>query len=397
MKKNLHQRGAQAPLVGFKAGSQIKVKVEKLAIGGAGVARHEGLVVFIPQAAPNEELLVELTLVKKNFSEARILEILSPSPFRRTPPCPVANVCGGCNWQHIDEAEQLRQKELLVLETIKKFNRDLEFEYLPIQKSPRSLRYRNRIQPKYANDNFGFFARNSHAIVPITDCPITETTLTDRFAEVKKWIRDQKKPGLQKLEMYISEDNEVRYGLISDDDDGIGFSQVNRFQNVDLIQTVLDWTRGDDYPHIWDFYSGAGNFTFPLAEAWTSASVTGVELNPKLVERGRAKSRDSRIEFIKSDVESFLLKTKPKPQDLVILDPPRAGASEPIMRALLEARARKIIYISCHPVSLARDLQWFFAHAQKMGIKAQLTRVQAFEMFPQTDHVETVVELRVDS
>lgn len=397
MKKNLHQRGAQAPLVGLKAGAKIKVKVEKLAIGGAGVARHEGLVVFIPQAAPNEELLVELTLVKKNFSEAKILEILTPSPSRRTPPCPVANVCGGCNWQHIEESEQLRQKELLVLETIKKFNRDLEFEYLPIQKSPRTLRYRNRIQPKYANDKFGFFARNSHEIIPITDCPITETTLTDRFAEVKEWIRSQKKPGLQKLEMYISEDDEVRYGLISDDDDGIGFSQVNRFQNVDLIQTVLDWTQGESYPHIWDFYSGAGNFTFPLAEAWTSASVTGVELNPKLVERGRAKSRDSRIQFMKSDVESFLAKTQPKSQDLVILDPPRAGASEPIMRALLEARARKIIYISCHPVSLARDLQWFFAHAQKAGIKAHLTRVQAFEMFPQTDHVETVVELRVDS
>jgi 23S rRNA (uracil1939-C5)-methyltransferase len=83
--------------------------------------------------------------------------------------------------------------------------------------------------------------------------------------------------------------------------------------------------------------------------------------------------------------------------DLVVLDPPRAGASEEIMRALAAAQPRKIIYISCHPVSLARDLKWFFDWAQKLGLKASLDRVQAFEMFPQTDHVETIAELRVDS
>lgn len=393
MKKNLHQRGAQAPLVGSKA----TVKIDKLAVGGAGVARHEGLVVFVPLAAPDDELLVEFTLVKKNFSEARILEIIRPGPARRTPPCPVALVCGGCNWQQISEEEQRRQKEQIVLETIQKFNRGLEFEYLPIQASPRSLRYRNRIQPKYANGRFGFFARNSHEIVAIEDCPITETALTDKFSEVKQWLQSQKKSGLQKLEMYISEDDSVRYGLISEEDDGIGFSQVNRFQNVDLIRTALDWAGGEEYRHIWDLYSGAGNFTFPFAERWTSAPITGVELNPKLVKRGQAKSRDSRIQFVESDVESFLKKTKPHSQDLVILDPPRAGASEYIMQALLEARPKKIIYISCHPVSLARDLQWFFKKAQELNIKASLRRVQAFEMFPQTDHVETVVELRVDS
>ncbi|MNL45123.1 23S rRNA (uracil(1939)-C(5))-methyltransferase RlmD [compost metagenome] len=164
-----------------------------------------------------------------------------------------------------------------------------------------------------------------------------------------------------------------------------------------MIQTVLNWAGDDEYGHIWDFYSGAGNFTFPLAEHWTSARITGVELNPKLVKRGQAKSRDSRVQFVESDVESFLKKTKPQSQDLVVLDPPRAGASEYIMQALLEARPKKIIYISCHPVSLARDLQWFFKRAEELGIKASLHRVQAFEMFPQTDHVETVVELRVDS
>ena len=88
------KRGAQAPLLG----SKVQVKIEKLAVGGAGVARHEGLVIFVQQAAPDEELIVEITLQKKNFAEAKIVQILKPSPSRRLAPCPVASRCGGCNW-----------------------------------------------------------------------------------------------------------------------------------------------------------------------------------------------------------------------------------------------------------------------------------------------------------
>ncbi|HWU41885.1 MAG TPA: TRAM domain-containing protein [Bdellovibrio sp.] len=378
--------------------SQIKVKIEKMAIGGAGVARHDGLVIFVDQAAPDDELLIELTTKKKNFAEARIIEILKPGPSRRAAPCPYASVCGGCNWQHIDETEQRRQKELLVFETIKKFNPTLEFEYLPLKASPRSLRYRNRIQPKFSNSKFGFFARNSHEIVEIDDCLITEETLTQQFSSAKKWAAEKHSKELLRLEMYISDKEEVRYGLITDEDDGIGFSQVNRFQNVDLLETSLDWSesKSQTYHQIFDLYAGAGNFTFPLLNKYKSSSVTAVELNPKLVERGRAQSNDKRLRYFLSDVESFMRRAQVTEQDLVLLDPPRAGASEYIMRALAAAKPQKIIYISCHPVSLARDLKWFFEETHKLGHHYRLNRVQAFEMFPQTDHVETIAELRVD-
>lgn len=377
--------------------SQIKIKIEKLAIGGAGIARHDGLVIFVPQAAPEDELLVEITSKKKNFAEARIVEILKPGPARRTPPCRYAHECGGCNWQHLTEDEQRRQKELLVLETIKKFNPTLDFEYLPLQKSSHSLRYRNRIQPKFKDGKFGFFARNSHEIVEIDDCLITEEALTKKFPEVRAWAAAKKSSELQRLEMYLSDSEEVRYGLITDDDDGIGFSQVNRFQNEDLLKTALDWAGEDNYSQIFDLYAGAGNFTFPLAQKYkNAAAITAVELNPKLVERGRTENKDKRLRYFLSDVESFMKRATLTPQDLVLLDPPRAGASEYIMRALAAAQPKKIIYISCHPVSLSRDLKWFFESAQKMGPKYRLAKVQAFEMFPQTDHVETIAELRVD-
>ena len=388
-----NKRGAQAPLLG----SKIKLTIEKLAIGGAGVARHEGLVVFVPQAAPNEEILAEVTLVKKNFLEAKLVEILKPSPSRREPPCPVASVCGGCNWQHINEEEQRRQKEKLVLETLQKFNRGVEFEYLPLQPSPRVWRYRNRIQPKFKNGRFGFFMRNSHEIVEISDCPITEEALTEKFAEVREWAAQKKSTELQRLEMYIPEEGGVRYGLITDDDDGIGFSQVNRFQNEDLVKTALEWAGDENYEHVFDLYAGAGNFTFPLAQKYRDSKVVGVELNPKLVTRAKSKITEPRISYFLSDVENYMRKAHIGHNDLVLLDPPRAGASEFTMRTLAAASPRKIIYISCHPVSLARDLNWFFAWSQKLGTRMKLTRVQAFEMFPQTDHVETIAELRVDS
>lgn len=393
MSAKSNKRGAQAPLLG----SKIKLNIEKLAIGGAGVARHEGMVVFVPQAAPNEEILAEVTLVKKNFVEAKLVEVLKASPFRREPPCPVANVCGGCNWQHINEDEQRRQKEKLVLETIQKFNRGVEFEYLPIKESPRSLRYRNRIQPKFRNNHFGFFARNSHDVVEIEDCLITEETLTAKFPEVKAWVQAKKSKDLQRLEMYISEEGPVRYGLITDEDDGIGFSQVNRFQNEDLIQTALSWAGEEKYDQVFDLYAGAGNFTFPLAQKYPTSQVIGVELNPKLVEKAKSKIQDKNVKYFLSDVESYMRRASIGNQDLVLLDPPRAGASELIMRTLAAAKPKKIIYISCHPVSLARDLNWFFAWSQKLGTPMKLARVQAFEMFPQTDHVETIAELRVDS
>lgn len=386
--------GAEAPLLG----SKIQLTIEKLAVGGAGIARHDGMVIFVPLTAPEDEILAEITVAKKNFAEARVVEVLKPGPSRRLPPCPYfGEGCGGCNWQHLTEEEQRRQKHLLVFETLKKFNPLVEFEYLPLQPSPRVLRYRNRIQPKAKGNRFGFFARQSHEILDIQDCLITEEALTAKFADVRQWAMNKGAAELKKLEMYIADDESIRYGLITDEDDGVGFSQVNRFQNEDLLQTALSWAGDHEYSKVFDLYAGSGNFTFPLAKKYKSATIYGVELNPKLVDKARSQIRDKKLSYFHSDVETYMRRAVIGTNDLVVLDPPRAGASEYIMRALAAARPRKIIYISCHPVSLARDLQWFFDWAHKLGLRAHLDRVQAFEMFPQTDHVETIAELRVDS
>lgn len=381
-------RGAQAPLLG----SELQVSIEKLAVGGAGVARHEGFVFFVADAAPGDELSVEITALKKNFGEARIRRILNGGPARRAPPCPVADRCGGCNWQHIAEEEQRRQKELLVKETLEKFLRGQDFEYLPLKECAQSLRYRNRIQPKFTRQAFGFYARGSHEIVDIQDCPITEKALAQEIPAARTWAQSQKSEG--RIEMYLDREQRAHFTFTDQNDEGFGFSQVNRFQNEDLVAAVLDWTRGAEYRHIFDLYAGAGNFSFPLMQT-LNRPLTAVELSEKLVGKGRELNRFSDLEFVHSDVEKYLRRTRITPEDLVVLDPPRAGCSEDVMRMLAKARPRKIVYISCHPVSLARDLKRFFEFTGKNASTTpmKLRRVQAFEMFPQTDHVETIVEL----
>lgn len=385
------RRGAQAPLLG----SQHKISIEKLAVGGAGVARAEGFVLFVPDSAPGDELLVEISAVKKNFGEARILEILTAGPARRKPPCPVAGVCGGCNWQHLEEVEQQKQKELFVRETLLRFLPGITFDYLPLKPSPAAFRYRNRIQPKFKDGRFGFYARESHDLVEIQDCLITEEALARKIPEARKWALSQRSEG--RLEMYLDPQQEVHFAFADQPDEGIGFSQVNRFQNEDLVATVLEWAAESDYEKIYDLYAGAGNFSFPLSAKFKKP-VTAVELSAKLVEKGRSMASDA-LRFVGSDVEKYLLHAPGiTSRDLIVLDPPRAGCSEAVMRSLAQAGPRKIIYISCHPVSLARDLKWFFQEAARLGKpNLGLRRARAFEMFPQTDHVETIIELGVDS
>jgi len=387
-------------------GQQLTVTIEKLAIGGSGIARHDGFVVFVPDSAPGDELLVKVTTKKKNFAEAQIIKILKPGPSRRTPPCPIADRCGGCNWQHVEESEQRQQKQVMVQEILKKFLPGHELPFLPLQPSPLSLRYRNRIQPKYFKGHFGFFGRRSHEIVEAADCLITEEKLTAEFAHIKSEM-DRKyanSKDIQRLEIYLDQYEQTQWLLMGEEKEGVGFSQVNRFQNEDLIRTVLDWSEGFDYERIFDLYSGSGNFTFPLAAMYSTQQVIAAELDSKLVQRAKEKiqkdpSLNKRTQYYLSDVESFMKKTKFQPKDLILLDPPRAGADDAVMTALAKASVTKIIYISCHPASLARDLKYFFAAQEQTSSsrKLKLRRIQCFEMFPQTDHVETIAELAVDT
>jgi 23S rRNA (uracil1939-C5)-methyltransferase len=386
-------------------GQRLNVHVDRLSVGGRGVARHDKLVVFIPDAAPGDDLEIELTLVKSNYSEARILNILKRGPSRVQPPCPVADRCGGCNWQHVSYASQLIEKRGLVRESIRRFSGydvSMESTVGEVVASPTEWRYRNRIQLHHRSGELGFFKRSSHEIVNIDDCLITETAITDRFSDLKRQFSSEA-PG--RFEVFITTGQEVKTrgvanreaeGGDGDEFDGNAFSQVNTRQNENLISAVLDAaTRAVDRNSakpIFDFYSGNGNFTFPLAKTFVASPITAVELNREsckfALEKASSEFPGRGVKIVESGVEGFLRTEPSLKNSLVLLDPPRTGCSTEVSQFVSQARPHTLIYVSCNPVTLGRDLKIY----REAGFK--LVSVQPFDMFPQTDHVETLAVLQ---
>ena len=353
-------------------GQRLELQIDKLASGGRGVARHHGRVIFVDGAAPDELVAAEITAVKKNYAEARVQGLLRPSIHRVQPLCPVFGKCGGCSWQHIDYAEQLRQKRNLVEEALQKFFRVHEVAVAPVIPSPQPWYYRNRIQLHARGQRIGFHARGSNELVEIQECRIAEPGLNQELQR----LRGQKN---------LPERFELPWQVGS----GAEFHQVNTQVNLLMIDHVVAQARAAcsaRVQKILDLYCGSGNFTFALAAAFSGAEVHGVELNARSVQRARERVTAAGPQFHAIPAETFLA-SQSTSSTLVVLDPPRQGCSTEVLRALLRHPAQALIYVSCDPVTLARDLKSF----GEAGFR--LTNVQPFDMFPQTEHVETVATL----
>jgi 23S rRNA (uracil1939-C5)-methyltransferase len=363
-------------------GSKLKLHIDRLSVGGRGVGRSDALVVFVADVC-----------------EARLIQVLKASSERVVPPCPVAGICGGCNWQHISYAEQLVVKRDLVRESLRKFSGfDVSGEdrVQPVVASPRPFRYRNRIQLHHTPGVIGYYKRGSHSLVSIDDCPISEEKIAKEIPKLRATL-----PGSGRLEVYVAEDETVHTrggGLPGEDDEGglsFAFSQVNTQQNRNLVSAVVSTFMTKlidaDAPIIFDLYAGSGNFSFALAKAFPDSNLTAVELNEESVGRAREKTAQSfseqTIRWVQSDVGAFLAREVLPKGAGVLLDPPRAGCDPEIVSKLAKSSLAFIAYVSCHPVTLSRDLKTF----NESGWI--LESVQPFDMFPQTDHVETLAVL----
>ncbi len=370
----------------LRVGDHIEITVDRMAIGGRGVGRFDGRVVFVADVAPQDTVRARITLIKKKFAEADCVEVLKPGPSRVAPPCPYAGECGGCSWQQISYSEQLLQKQAMVQDAFRKFSGFTSFDVRPVIPSPQEFRYRNRVQVHLAPNQLGFFKKRSHQIIDIQDCLITDQQLTGQFAELRA-----AKPQQNRIELLLTQTGQVVRSSNPRFEDELGFSQVNTGQNENLIRYVLRESEVLQlHPkRIHDLYAGAGNFTFPLAGKFSETPVSAVESHPKSVEFARKKITSGNLEFHEVRVERYLKTLKSLQTDLILLDPPRAGVGTEVMTQISQLDPLALIYISCHPVTLARDLQALKGY--------ELVSVQPFDMFPQTDHVETVVVLKKSS
>ena len=216
------------------------ITVEKMAVGGSAVARiavaDKSVVVFIPYGAPNDELKIKISAVEKNFLNGEIIEIIKAGSGRRTAACEYFGRCGGCLWQHIDESEQVLQKELILKDLFKKFLPAVEYNLLPTVSTPEKLGYRNRIQLKQMGQKIGYFKHESHDIVEINNCLISETALQNYIPTFKTKLRPSEK--LKKFEIKINQTGGVEHYPVGEFGEGLAFSQVNRFVNQRLVETV---------------------------------------------------------------------------------------------------------------------------------------------------------------
>lgn len=370
----------------FAVGKELKIDILRVSAGGGrGVAKEGGFVIFVPDTAPGDVVRVKITSLKKSFAEAEMVEMIQPSEHRIEPACPVFKDCGGCTLQMIKMSEQHRQKEGFLKFALGSVYRDEEINIEPIQGSAKAFRYRNRIQLHQEGKALGFYKKGSHRLVRIDDCLITDERIISKFPELKRQNRKRR------VELAVTQGGMVLRSEKKLEAGQALFSQVNADLNKVLIRYVLDEAKTiPDVKIIQDLYCGSGNFTFPFAKEFEEAAIVGVELSKSSVLLAKEKNIFNNLKFIASDVAAYLKKAKKKENvaDLVLVDPPRKGMAKEVVESLLAAEPKNIFYISCNLASATRDLRI-------LSDKYKMVKAKPFDMFPQTDHLESFFRLEL--
>jgi 23S rRNA (uracil1939-C5)-methyltransferase len=421
----------------------LEVLIEKLVHGGSGLARLDtGQTVFVHGVLPGERVVVTIRKKRKGVLEAALVKVLSPSKDRIIPPCNGEIECTGATWQHIAYPAQLKYKQEILLDTLKKIGGIEPRHLLPILPSPRTDHYRLRTQfnvrMKDNRQRIGFFRQGSYDLIEVKNAFLIHPVI-DRVLKNIRSLSD-KLPLLTELHINASPTGEVHLLLFSEQPfspaidaffaelkkispEVIGvtgfvgrtkastlgknqlaleiegmtlkategnFFQVNWEQNRNMVRTVLDLTSLTGNETVLDLYCGIGNFSLPLAKK--AKTVIGIESGYSAIEDAKANAELNSIpntEFIADDMQKGLkaLIQRKLRADVIVLDPPRAGATLKTLERVLAFVPQKIVYVSCNPSTLARDLKFFHLFG------FHLDRLQPVDMFPYTYHIECVAEM----
>ncbi|HEY8186349.1 MAG TPA: class I SAM-dependent RNA methyltransferase [Pyrinomonadaceae bacterium] len=404
----------------------LQVEIERLLPGGVGLAHAEGLTLFVSLAAPGDVLRVEIDRVQGKIGFASIVEVVKPSPVRLEPPCPYFGRCGGCDFQQLTYDAQLEAKLEIIRDCLHRIAKIEAPQKITIAPSPNQWRYRARAnwQVDSTAKLLGYFERGSNRICDVGYCAVLVPELQETLEQVRNRIfTESSRTQLRDIDSAIGDEgvsvapplagfktqvvsrhigNETYYFSAE------AFFQVNHDLLAALIAEALAEARGQTAV---DLYCGVGLFTVPLARRFER--VTGVEAHAGATHFARRN-----IEFAKRDASVNVTDgtgIKAKPSDLgqvqivtarvgdwleehssaarrvdfLLLDPPRTGCENRDIAGILALRPAQISYVSCDPATLARDLKKLIAAGYS------LDSIAAFDMFPQTHHVETVARLSV--
>jgi len=429
---------------------ELTLSIEKLVYGGDGLAHADGNTVFVPYVLPGEEVRAATKSKRKKLVWAELLEVTSAAKERGKAKCAHFQKCGGCHYQHIPAAEQLRLKKEILRETLSRIG-GVSWTAEIAEHSAEPYGYRNRAQWAVRSGMpraLGYFLPESSVIVPIDECPVLSPRLAHTFARLQDMTRSGTLPaGIQELEVFVDSADErialnvafekfpksaeelaatfrstvpeIESLLLLDQKKNrfeltgpgylvheiagykyhvshLSFFQVNRFLIEDLLKTVTANAKG---ALALDLYSGVGFFTLPLAKSFQKVVCVDANLAATRDLYANAELAGVTIVSHNEHAEEFLKKTKDKP-DFVVLDPPRAGLGAEAAKTLAELGAGEIVYLSCDPSTLARDLAVLTDSPRKpkeitaLGVRYEITEMHLFDLFPQTFHVETLVRLR---
>ena len=372
----------------LKLGDLITLTIHDLAFGGEGVGRIDEFVVFVPFVIPGETVEAEITEVKKNFARAKLLRVVTPSPERVTPECRYFGGCGGCQYQHIDYPAQLRFKRKQIADLFERIGKISPDKIQTLIPCPSPYGYRNRIMIRSQWNGpakklvIGFIRADNNFVEDIEECKIAESALNEQIRHVR--ANPPPKGGIKVVLRVQPENWEVPEN---------SFFQNNFFLLPKLVETVRAFLQAGGARHLIDLYCGVGFFGIEAANVVDS--FVGVEYDQLAIKAARQNATIRQItngEFIAAKVEEVLpeLLQKFSPEKTsVILDPPRKGCWPETLELLRQTKPAQVIYVSCHPATMARDLNILCAD----GV-FELARVQPLDMFPQTQHVECVADLR---
>jgi 23S rRNA (uracil1939-C5)-methyltransferase len=406
-----------------------QVEITAMTFGPFGVGRLEDRTVMVPNSVPGDLLEVRVVGQRAGSLLARAQKVLRRSPARRPPPCPYLPRCGGCDWQQIDYAAQVRLKGEIIASSL---NRSLGLELDPatlVESAPAEFGYRARVRLKVdSHGRLGFHEAGSRRLVEIDHCMVAaeEIRMPREFAreircEEIEIVADTgrevvvghlaRPPGRSEIgcaRTMVERDarlagvvlraggareligeTAIRVALepgLELEADADLFSQINRAQNLRLVAAVMEMAALQTGARVLDLFCGAGNFSLPAARR--GAAVTGVDADVAAV--AAASGNAQRMGFTRAEFSAlkaaelarFLSRARYRP-DVVIMDPPRAGARE-LIEPLVAMRAPRVIYVSCDVATLARDLRALRAGGYMIAV------VRAFDFFPNTHHTELV-------
>jgi len=376
--------------VGPAAGDKLTLTVSDIAFGGEGVARHNDFVIFVPWVAVGEVVEAEVTEVRKQFGRAKLLRVVQSSAERVKPLCQYFGVCGGCQYQHLAYGTQLQLKLKQVRDLFQRIgglDPALVAEVVPC---PSPYGYRNRIMIRSQWDKFkqglnlGFIHAADRLVEDIERCEIAEPALNDQISQVR--AHPPPKGGL-KVVLRIAPEN----WTVPPD----SFFQNNFFLLPRLVAAARDCLRRGGARHLVDVYCGVGFFSIEMADL--VESFIGIEYDQLAIRAARqnaAARNQTNGEFVTGKAEELLpeILTRLDPRTTsVVLDPPRKGCHPEMLELLRRVKPLQIIYISCHPATMARDLNVLCADDV-----FTIAQVVPFDMFPQTAHVECVADLRCE-